>query len=118
MTNIVTKPLYILVNDCGDGSYSLQYVLDANVIKAMEEAYSQGLIDAENHAGIDGDGLNYKEINIPASFTAEDLGISVYSLITLESFFNSLNLDDASEVFSSLNIPRPTPPEAHKPKLP
>ena len=72
------KKLYILVNNCGDGSYSLCYTRDSDMIDRMQEAYDNGDVDYEFTPGVDGDGFNYKILTIPDECTYESLGISEY----------------------------------------
>ena len=72
-----TKPLYVLVSDGGDGSYSVQYTLNPDLIKEMNEAYDDERMTYENGMGCDGDGFHYDTINVPADSTAKSLGITV-----------------------------------------
>lgn len=72
------KKLYILVQDCGDGSYSLCYTMDSDMIGRMQDAYDNDEIDHESAPGIDGDGFNYRTLNIPDECTYASLGISEY----------------------------------------
>ena len=70
-----TKPLYILISDGGDGSYSLNYTFNAELIAKMQKAYDDDLMDHENGIGVDGDGFHYTKLNVPIECTAESMGI-------------------------------------------
>jgi hypothetical protein len=73
------KTLYILVNDCQDGSYSLQYTFNKKIIDCCQESY-----DNDEYCwpstGCDGDGFSYTELTLPDECTYESLGISQYSI--------------------------------------
>lgn len=69
--------LFILVNDCGDGSYSLRYTLDAGLIAKLNDY--DGF--ADQHAGFDAEGFNPRSITVPDDSTYESLGISQYSIV-------------------------------------
>ena len=70
-----TKPLYILVSNGGDGSYSTQYSLSPEWIDKQQARYDNGESDYEYDAGIDGDGFHYETLQVPEGMTAKDLGI-------------------------------------------
>jgi len=74
--------LYILVADCGDGSYSLRYTLDADLIARLENY--DGCSDC--HAGFDGDGFNPSDIEVPDGSTYESLGISQWAIVDPEDY--------------------------------
>lgn len=73
----MSKPLYVLVSDGGDGSYHPQYILDSNIVFKLQRAYDKGIMDYENGIGVDGDGFHYSVIQVPDDATAESLGISI-----------------------------------------
>lgn len=77
------KTLYILVNDCGDGSYSLRYSLDETLIDWVKENQDTFCYPSP---GFDGDGFNYKTLTIPDECTYESLGISKYSILEKTDF--------------------------------
>lgn len=58
--------LYMLIQNSGDGSYSIRYTLDANLISKLEN--------------FDGDGFNPRSIEVPDGSTYESLGISQWSI--------------------------------------
>ncbi|MNK14229.1 hypothetical protein D3C87_323280 [compost metagenome] len=74
--------LYILVNSCGDGSYSLRYTLDGALIERLQNFDGCGY----EHAGFDADGFNPKSINVPDDSTYVSLGISLYSIAGAEDY--------------------------------
>jgi hypothetical protein len=71
----MSKPLYILVTDGGDGSYSTSFTLDSELIQRLEAAAEKGLME-HPHAGYDGDGFHYDTIQVPDDATYESLDIS------------------------------------------
>lgn len=76
--------LYILVQDCGDGSSILSFTTDTKLINKLQEAYDDGTMDYENGIGVDGDGFSYTTLNVPDDSTPESLGI--YSFIQEDDF--------------------------------
>lgn len=69
------KNLYVISRDCGDGSNSVNYTFDAELISKLEEManndelrYDSGLLD--------GDGFHYDVLTVPDDCTYESLGIS------------------------------------------
>lgn len=68
--------LYMLIQDCGDGSNSISYTLDADLIRKLENFDGEG----SRHAGFDGDGFNPRSIIVPDDSTYESLGISQWSV--------------------------------------
>lgn len=103
------KRIFLLVDNNGDGSMSIKFVLDENLILAMGQADQKGLLDCENHAGCDGDGFHYQIINVPADFTPEIMGISEYSIITPENFLDSISSEEISQNFANLNAKKHKP---------
>lgn len=77
------KTLYILVNDCGDGSYSLRYTLDSDLIHEIESSSDEYCYPSP---GFDGDGFNYNTLNIPDECSYESLGISKYQILSKEDY--------------------------------
>ncbi len=71
-----TKPLYILIADCGDGSYSLNYTFNSELITKLRKAYDDDIMDHSNGMGVDGDGFSYDTMNVPIECTAASLGIT------------------------------------------
>ena len=67
----MTKPLYILISNGGDGSYYPQYTFNSKWIKAMEEADD---LDYDT-MGVDGDGFHYDTLTVPSNVTLKSLGI-------------------------------------------
>ena len=69
----MSKMLYVLVGDNGDGSYSTHYTLNADFINQLQEKYENGDIEA-GAIGCDGDGFHYDELTVPDDVTMESLG--------------------------------------------
>lgn len=74
------KPLFVLVSDSGDGSYSTVYCLEPEVIAQWEEAYRQGELEYDN-PGVDGDGFHYTTLMVPDEVTYESLGVSGFWIL-------------------------------------
>lgn len=64
------KILYIIVSDSGDGSSSLNFTFDADLVTHLNE----NIDDFENF--MSGDGLQVTKLKVPADSTFESLGIS------------------------------------------
>jgi len=73
----MSKTLYVLVSDGGDGSYYPQYTLDPELISKFQTAVDNDRMDYENGIGCDGDGFHYDTIQVPDDATPESLGIDV-----------------------------------------
>lgn len=72
----MTKKLFILVSDHGDGSYSPVFTFNEAWIKEQEES---GEYDSDA-PGWDGDGFHYTILMVPDECTYESLGISEWSV--------------------------------------
>lgn len=81
----MSKPLYILVSNGGDGSFYPTFVLDPEVIAKLEKAYEDGHMDYEYGMGCDGDGFHYETMNVPSDSTPESLNISVFGMQDFEN---------------------------------
>lgn len=103
-TTSAMKHIYLLIQSNADGSSSIRYVLDPNVIIVLQEAYDKDLIDYESAPGIDGDGFNYQTLNIPENLTAKDLGISDWSIYNMEQILSILNKNDVNNIFQKFNL--------------
>jgi len=73
----MSKTLYVLIKDGGDGSSYPCYTLDSDLIAKLQEAHDNDRMDYENGIGVDGDGFHYDTIQVPDDATPESLGISV-----------------------------------------
>lgn len=71
----MSKLLYIVITDAGDGSNSLHYTFDGDLISEMEERQDE--LDNYYQSG---DGLQVSTLIVPAESTYENLGISKYSV--------------------------------------
>ncbi len=70
----MSKPLFILIRDGGDGSYYPVFTLDPDVIARHQERYDNDELESGD-TGMDGDGFHYTTINVPDDATYESLGI-------------------------------------------
>lgn len=86
----MSKTLYVLVSDGGDGSYYPQYTLNYKLIAHLQELADSGTIDYESGVGIDGDGFHFGTIQVPDDATPESLGIRVLD----EAYWFSLKGDE------------------------
>jgi hypothetical protein len=71
----MTKELYILIKDGGDGSYYPKYTFNRTWIDEMEKLDESGDLEYD-HVGCDGDGFHYETLNVPKDCTLESLNIS------------------------------------------
>lgn len=78
-----TKDLYILIQDCGDGSYNPVFTLDKTVIDQRQQRYEAGELE-HGEPGVDGDGFSYTTLTVPVDASYESLGISKYSVVDNE----------------------------------
>lgn len=85
---IATQTLYVLIRDGGDGSSYPRYTMDAGFIAKLRKAYDEGKMDSENGMGCDGDGFHYSTIEVPADWTAEQMGISLLDPENYEHLFS------------------------------
>lgn len=69
-----TKPLYVLIDNMGDGSYLVRFTMNTDWIRQQEELDEKGELSWDS-LGVDGDGFHYKVIQVPESCTYESLGI-------------------------------------------
>ena len=65
----MSKTLYVLISDGGDGSYYPHYTFNGEWIEKMEASAEYGDI------GVDGDGFHYDALTVPDECTLESLGI-------------------------------------------
>lgn len=66
------KTLYLVIQNCGDGSNTIQYTFDETLINKMKEMYNK---DELSDSYMDGDGFHYDTLNVPDECTYESLGI-------------------------------------------
>lgn len=83
----MSKKLFVIVSDGGDGSYYPNYTLNEVLIIRLQEAYDLDLMDYDSGIGCDGDGFHYDTITIPDECTPESMGISVLDDDYAEQFF-------------------------------
>ena len=72
-----TKRLFILISDSGDGSQSLSYTFDGDLVTDMSNRQEE--LDDEWQSG---DGLQYSVLIVPADFTYSDLGLSKHDILS------------------------------------
>lgn len=70
----MAKKLFVLIQDCGDGSFYPRYTFDTEWIYKME--MNSPSYDGEGSIGCDGDGFHYDILMVPDECTLESLGIS------------------------------------------
>lgn len=71
---MTTKPLYIFVSNCGDGSYHAKYTFNEEVKDFLTDSKNEDI--AIDNGLMDGDGTHYDILNVPIDTTYESLGIS------------------------------------------
>ncbi len=70
----MSKKLFVLIGDGGDGSYNAQYTLNERWIAEQQEKYDNDEIEYGS-LGVDGDGFHYDTILVPDDATLESLGV-------------------------------------------
>lgn len=78
--------LFLLVENGGDGSYIIRFILDKNLINKLSQAYDDGKLDYDA-PGVDGDGFSYETITVPDDSTSESLGIHITTEADFELLF-------------------------------
>lgn len=71
----MSKPLYIIITDSGDGSQGLSYTFDSALVYEMDRRQDE--LDDYYQSG---DGLQVSFLTVPTESTYESLGISQYSV--------------------------------------
>ena len=74
---MMSKTLYVLVSDGGDGSYSSVFTLDAAWIARQQQRHDNDRLE-HGDIGVDGDGFHYDTIQVPDDATYESLGIACH----------------------------------------
>lgn len=70
----MTKKLFALVSDGGDGSSSIYFTMNEEFINAHQERYLNDELEHDD-LGVDGDGFHYDILTVPDECTLESLGI-------------------------------------------
>lgn len=70
----MSKKLFVLTSDGGDGSRGTHYTFNEAFVKRMEERYDNDELDYDA-LGVDGDGFGYDTLTVPDECTLESLGI-------------------------------------------
>jgi hypothetical protein len=73
----MTKKLFVLVSDGGDGSYNPVYTFNEKWIQEQEERYENDELDYES-VGCDVDGFHYDILYVPDECTPETMGFIDY----------------------------------------
>lgn len=68
----MSKTLYIVIRDCGDGSQTLDMTFDKAAIDELYRQQDEDELDESYHSG---DGLQVTELSVPDECTYESLGI-------------------------------------------
>jgi len=90
------KNLYIIVSDGGDGSYYPRFTMNDDLMRKLQEAYDNDLMDYENGIGCDGDGFHYETIQVPAFVTTAMLGLGHYDLLS-DNYADKFIIDEDEE---------------------
>lgn len=70
----MSKKLFILISDGGDGSYSSHFTFDADFVQQLQERYNAGHLE-HGDLGVDGDGFHYSTLDLPDDSTLESIGV-------------------------------------------
>lgn len=79
----MSKTLFILISDGGDGSQGLHYSFDAELVARMEDDHNFDVI-GENY--MSGDGLQVNKLQVPIDYSMEDLGVSKWSVLDRSNY--------------------------------
>ena len=71
--------LFIVIQDCGDGSSGLSYTLDEDLITYMEDN-----VDTLPDSFQSGDGVQVSAITVPEGSTYESLSIPWFSILKMD----------------------------------
>lgn len=77
----ITKTLFIVITNSGDGSNGLGYTFDAELIQLMRDNE-----DSLGDSYQSGDGLQVRTLNVPLECTYESLGISKWSVLDRSNY--------------------------------
>ena len=72
----MSKKLFVLTSDSGDGSYHPRFTFNEEWIALQEERDRNGELSCEYDIGVDGDGFHFVELTVPDECTLESLGVS------------------------------------------
>lgn len=71
----MSKKLFILIQDCGDGSFGFRYTMNEKWIAQQQEKYDNGELEYDS-IGCDSDGFHFDMLEVPDDCTLNSLGIS------------------------------------------
>jgi len=71
----MSKKLFILIQDCGDGSFSPRYTMNEKWIAQQQEKHDKRELEYDS-IGCDGDGFHFDTLEVPDECTLNSLGIS------------------------------------------
>lgn len=77
----MSKTLFLVITDSGDGSNSISYTFDAELISLMDEN-----LDELGESYQSGDGLQVKTLTVPDECTYESLGISKHAVLNRDDY--------------------------------
>lgn len=72
----MSKPLYVIISNGGDGSYYPTYTFSTKLIELLTRLHDEDKIDYETGYS-DGDGFHYSTIMVPDECTAASMNIGV-----------------------------------------
>lgn len=68
------KPLYVIIEDGGDGSSSVHYTFNQEFMADLQRRYDNDEFE-HGDLGVDGDGFHYDKLIVPDECTLQSLGI-------------------------------------------
>lgn len=89
-----TKTLFLLISDGGDGSQSIAFSFDAELVGLMQDDTDFNVI-GENW--MSGDGLQVTTMQVPVECTMESLGVSKWSILDRANYTELFNPEEGEE---------------------
>jgi hypothetical protein len=89
--NEMAKTLFLLISDGGDGSQSIQFSFDDELVGLMQDDIDFAVI-GENW--MSGDGLQVTKMQVPDECTMESMGISQWSVLDRNNYTELFNPED------------------------
>lgn len=85
------KTLYLLIADGGDGSQSISFTFDSELVELMQNDTDFSVI---GECWMSGDGLQVTRIQVPEEMTMECLGISKWSVLDRNDYVELFNEEE------------------------
>lgn len=85
------KTLYLLISDGGDGSQSISFTFDSELVELMQNDTDFSVI---SESWMSGDGLQVTRIQVPEEMTMECLGISKWSVLDRNDYVELFNEEE------------------------